>query len=506
MSNTHIQHRLYATALVVLTAFVFSLIPPTVEAQSTVPTFTLRPHCEVLQGEDDWLFGEIPATSFIADTGDGRCEKFDVENPETLKTDALSEGDILDMDIIIENPDEEVIQRSRAWLSYDPNVLEGLTIEMYEVEPYWIATPGESDFDEENGYAMMELSSETLDEPADPFIMFARVQFRVKKQTPTGTVISFHDVQPDGHTVLVARTEDAEQFILADDPGSLHVVMNGQSAQSSNTSSSSSVSQAPASVSGVSSVASSVQSVSSSIVSTPAVSSSSSSAAIGGQEFCNTHADCTGGKICIAGMCQVDPNKTANGGSCTQNDDCASNLCSAGICIPSTSSQPTDTSRTAFALLQVQNLRVTTEGTSIFLAWDELKSSQLKAYNVYYGTTSGRYIQLRTVPGTSRSLTLRSLPVGTTYYLAVRAVSITDEESAFSNEVAVTVGDPGSSTAPLDLRTLTGIDTNPLGGNLNGDAVPGETGLPTVLMIALLISAVTGTLFASRRQVAIQHQ
>ncbi len=514
MLNTHNQHRLFAPAHILIAALLLTLFPTTLHAQEAEATYTLRPHCDVVQNEEDWLFGEIPTAGFIADTGDGRCSKFAVENPETLKTNPLSVGDILDMDLIIENPNEDTIERARAWLTYDPNVLEGVTIEMFEVEPYFIATPGESDFDSENGYAMMELSSETLDEPADAFIMFARIQFRVLKATPTGTVIGFHDVQPGGHTTIVARdTSEIGTNILADDPGSLHVVMNTQgNAEESSSSSQASAPVFPPVFPSSSSSSSSSMSLSPAISSfnfnpPPASSLSSSSRAVtGNEQFCNTHADCTGGDMCIAGVCQDDPNKAANGSSCTQNVECASNLCSGGICIPSTAVQSSDNSRTAFALLQVQNLRVTTEGTSIFLAWDELKSSQLKAYNVYYGTTSGRYIQLRTVPSSSRSLTLRTLPVGTTYYLAIRAVSVTDEESAFSTEVAVTVGDPGSSTSPLDLRTLAGIDTNPIAGNLNGNAVPGETGLPTVLMIALLISGIAGTLFASRRQLAIHSE
>jgi hypothetical protein len=98
------------------------------------------------------------------------------------------------------------------------------------------------------------------------------------------------------------------------------------------------------------------------------------------------------------------------------------------------------------------------------------------------------------------SLTIPNLPLGTTYYFAIRAVSTADEESAFSQEVAVTIGDPTTSTAPLMLNqqnTSTPPQTNPLQGQ---DNLPGETGIPTFLIILIITSALIGTVLASRRQ------
>jgi len=146
---------------------------------------------------------------------------------------------------------------------------------------------------------------------------------------------------------------------------------------------------------------------------------------------------------------------------------------------------------TAFALLQVRNLRITTEGTSIYVAWDPLTSSQLKAYNLYYGTTTGRYIQRKTISGDSTSMAIRGLPEKTTYFVTIRALSTQDEESAFSQEVAVEVGSPNTSTAPL---------TGDLLATRKPVTVPGETGMSSVITLILTISAITGTALASRRQ------
>jgi hypothetical protein len=151
----------------------------------------------------------------------------------------------------------------------------------------------------------------------------------------------------------------------------------------------------------------------------------------------------------------------------------------------------------AFTLLQVQGVRVTTDGSSVFLAWDALPSSELAGYNVYYGTVSGRYIQRRTVDKAATSLTIRSLPVGTTYYFAVRAYNGAGEETVFSQEVGVSVGNPRTSTSPLNANSLP-TKTPPTGGTVSG-----ETGMTSVLLFAVLGCAAVGTFIAARRQLQL---
>lgn len=153
---------------------------------------------------------------------------------------------------------------------------------------------------------------------------------------------------------------------------------------------------------------------------------------------------------------------------------------------------------TVFTMLQVQGLRVTTEGSSVFLAWDPLPSAELVGYNVYYGTTTGQYIQRRGVDSAATTLTIRALPVGTTYYFAVRGVNGRDQETEFSQEVGISVGNPRTSTSPLTANSL------PTGTPDTNGTVAGETGLSSVLLVFLLLSAVTGTFIAYRRQAAAQ--
>ncbi len=151
-----------------------------------------------------------------------------------------------------------------------------------------------------------------------------------------------------------------------------------------------------------------------------------------------------------------------------------------------------------FSKLQVQSLRVTTEGSSVFLAWNPLPSADLAGYNLYYGTISGKYLQRRSVDKEGQTLTIRALPVGQTYYFAVRAVNGAGEESDFSQEVAVTVGNAATSTSPLSGALIEGGPNGNAPGT--GGNVAGESGPGTWFLLFAAVSAITGTLLAFRRQ------
>lgn len=163
--------------------------------------------------------------------------------------------------------------------------------------------------------------------------------------------------------------------------------------------------------------------------------------------------------------------------------------------VPASSAAPAPT---LFAKLQVQALRVTTEGSSAFLAWNPLPSAELAGYNLYYGSISGRYLQRRSVEKESQTLTIRALPVGQTYFFAVRAVNAQGQESDFSREVAVTIGNPATSTSPLSGALIEG---GPRGNapSTNG-SVAGDSGPGSWFALFAVVSAVMGTAFAFRRQ------
>ena len=166
----------------------------------------------------------------------------------------------------------------------------------------------------------------------------------------------------------------------------------------------------------------------------------------------------------------------------------------------------------AFSLLQVQDVRVTSHESSIFLGWLPLRSSELKGYNVYYGTVSGKYMQRRSIPSTATSLVIRDLTSGTPYYLAIRGVNQSEQESVFSQEVSVTVGDPDTSTSPLVAgidgfdRLTTGITPAPKGNPIQtrgGNEVSGTTGTGDTVLFLAMFSGLIGTTFAVHRQRAM---
>lgn len=164
----------------------------------------------------------------------------------------------------------------------------------------------------------------------------------------------------------------------------------------------------------------------------------------------------------------------------------------------STSSSSTALPVSVFTQLQVMAVRVTTEGSSAFLAWNPLPSTELAGYNIYYGSISGRYLQRRSVQKASQTLTIRALPVGQTTYFALRAVNASGEESDFSQEVAVTIGNPATSTSPLSGALIEG---GPNGQSPETDgSVAGASGPGTWLMLIVALSAITGTVLAFRRQ------
>ena len=153
-------------------------------------------------------------------------------------------------------------------------------------------------------------------------------------------------------------------------------------------------------------------------------------------------------------------------------------------------------SPSVFNLLQVQHLRVTTEGSSVFLAWDVLPSTDIVGYNLYYGTVSGQYIQKRSVDKNSTTITIRALTVGTTYYFSVRGVNAKNQETDFSQEQGISVGNPKTSTAPLTASAIDHVTKTPK----TGGTVSGTTGTSSTLMLFLALSAVVGTGLAFRRQ------
>lgn len=445
MNNNALRLRLTLSAILA----VLPVLHGTALAQTSGEqvTFELRPHCVESEhaAAGDVFGGEVPEIDGITTLTQGTqatCPPFPVLDPLSKQTEPLKVGDTLDMDLVLHNPKGMPITRYRAWILYDSTVLEGVTFELSDSFP--VPTPGEADFSIADNY--IKASASSAQPVSATKVVLARITLKVLSTPTNGVILAFHN--PSGtetaHTGAFVSEGNQEANVAANAQGSLVVRFAGTGSSAASVApTASSVSTATGSVSSVSSV-----------VSAPASSTTSS----------------------------VPPVISSIPASVSSSSSSSSSV----IPVP-----------TVFTKLQVQSLRVTTEGSSAFLAWNPLPSAELAGYNLYYGSISGRYLQRRSVDADAQTITIRALPVGQTYYFAVRAVNTSGAESDFSQEVAVTIGNPATSTSPLSGNLIEGPQGNApeTGGNVAGESGPG-----TWIALLVGISAVLGTAFAFRRQ------
>ena len=77
---------------------------------------------------------------------------------------------------------------------------------------------------------------------------------------------------------------------------------------------------------------------------------------------------------------------------------------------------------------------------SVLLAWNPSTSTNVVGYNIYYGTPSDVYTNIKFVAGsTVTNVTVTNLVEGTTYYFAATSVDSFGGESPFSDEVSYSV-------------------------------------------------------------------
>lgn len=409
-AHIHSIRHIITTALT-LSVIAVSVMPDTAHAAGNV-RYELRPHCAATTEAEPVFGGPLPDSELLVGTESGNCATYEIRDPENLQTPVYNPGDLIDMDLVIHNPDRQPISRFRAWIAYDASVLNGMDVVVSQAFP--LPTPGENVFSAEEGFIKV---SGTANEPVtDEKIVVARIRMTVAEPRFEGAPLTYFDISDtnESRTGVFTTNGAEESNVMATNPGYLFIRFNTDGVQQT--------SSAAASVS-------------------------------------------------------------------SEN----SNQSQASSVLPIEPVEPS----TVFTMLQVQGVRVTTEGSSVFLAWDALPSTELVGYNIYYGTTMGSYIQRRGVEKSAASITLRALPVGTTYYFAVRGVNGRGQETEFSQEVGVSVGNPRTSTSPLNANSL------PTATPVSNGTVAGETGISSVLLLLLIFSAVTGTVLAFRRQMAV---
>lgn len=420
------------------------IVPSIAVAAPEGARLVLRPHCEEKKGiETEGAIGggldDLSTSFFIGIAGesaDMECPLFSIRDPLTRETPILKKDDLLDMDLILIQDENLPIHRVRAWLAYDPAILQGDSIETGDDFPE--TAPGEKDFASSEGYIKIDVSSPAGKQNKQ--MVIARIRMRAGNPAVASTPISFYNATGtlEGHTMVISGNGSDARNILFPELGSLLVRLDAEINANSNPQPLTPDPPAPPLSNGPS---------------TPQPTK------------------------------PLPPNTPP----------------SAPIPMPPPIPQKP---ATPFTLLQVQNVGVTTEGTNIFVGWDALSTPDLIGYNVYYASRSGEYIHKRSLDATATSTIVRDLPIGIKYFFAIRGVNRAQQESAFSHEVAVSVGSPATSTAPLAASMIPKAPPA-LRTPLGAPAVPGQTGISSWIGGAIVGIALIGTILAIRKQLLL---
>jgi hypothetical protein len=125
------------------------------------------------------------------------------------------------------------------------------------------------------------------------------------------------------------------------------------------------------------------------------------------------------------------------------------------------------------------NLKANTGTGYVDLKWDASSDASIVGYNIYYGKVSGQYSRRRSI-GNFNSYRMDGLTSNETYYLAVTAYDQVNQESDYSNEVGIIVGQPLSSTHPFQTliqQAVASIPVQPQNGPLVGWVLFSAAGL-----------------------------
>lgn len=444
---THTSHTTHRFASLLLT--LAALLTPVVAVAAENTTFVFASSCREVKGTGSTGFGgplpDIDQLIKLREEDGVTCAEFSLLDPSSLQTSVLKAGDTLTVVVKVQNPSQADITRVRAWIAYDPAVLEGKTIVIDPAFP--TVTPGESQFSVAEGYAKIGATAAEAQKAGE--IVVATLTFTVKETSLDKTVISFYDYGNDAtkHTLIAGTKAGTEEQLLGLAPGSLVVRIAPVASAAAP------VTPSPAPV----------------MPETPPNGALPSSAP-------------------LASSAPAMPGSSAAG-----------ELKPAATTGSAASAAPAPARGGIFPDYQVENLRVTTQGTAAYLGWDILASGELAGYNVYYGATSGQYLHRKSIDKSETTLAVRGLPEGTVYYFAVRGVNAAGVETEFSREVSVTIGKPQTSTSPLSASMIDTIGKK-TPTNTNDGEVKGETGVGSSLAVILGICALVGTLIASRRQ------
>ena len=119
---------------------------------------------------------------------------------------------------------------------------------------------------------------------------------------------------------------------------------------------------------------------------------------------------------------------------------------------------------------------------TVTVAWDPNPEPTVAGYNMYYGTSSGRYTNSVDV-GNATRCTISALQEGVTYYLAVTAHDGSGNQSGYSDEIVYSVPSGADPAPSQSSNTASGGGSGGGGGCFIATAAFGSPMAPEVALL-----------------------
>lgn len=273
-------------------------------------------------------------------------------------TSQVAEGSEFEVSVVLNNPSQQNVISVRSWLEYDPQVLEGVSIDTQD-SPFALSAPGENEFSRADGLVKIGRSN-ISGGFSDAQATVATVRFKVLDATAGRATISAYNYQTTelGHTSVNIIDQGFPVNILGVKPDAAMVTLG-------------------------------------------------------------------------AGQ----------------------------VTLP-------DTDSDMAILARPQHVKINTGSGYVDLKWDLGTEAELEGYYIYYGKNLGLYTRRRAV-GALNEYRLDGLNNGESYYFALTAYDADGNESDYSDEVAIIINEPLSSTAPFEDMTdlmLASVPEQPVNG------------------------------------------
>lgn len=156
-----------------------------------------------------------------------QAQSGDVElefKPSTLSANV---GDEVTVDIMLKNPSQQNVISVRTWLEFNPNHLEGVSVNTSGTE-FTLSAPGEDEASNEEGRIKIGRSN-ISGGVSDSEVKIATVTFKVKTSSGVTTVIKANDYQVTelGHTSVNIIEQGFPVNVLSGAPDDITLTLNG---------------------------------------------------------------------------------------------------------------------------------------------------------------------------------------------------------------------------------------------------------------------------------------